>query len=142
MTNGSANYFTTSFVNTTYFTTQVGAYDAKPSDSAYGTFDQGGNLWELNEALVGFSRGSRGGSFHDYEGWMSAASRGSRDPTLEGYHITFRVAAATESAPVPAVRGELVLALAVLCLTTGALLIRRRQVATGSTCTVSRQSSR
>ena len=44
--------------------TMVGEFEN--SESAYGTFDQGGNLWEWNEATRGGaygSRGARGGSF-------------------------------------------------------------------------------
>ena len=60
-TNGSANAPLTAWVDRVHYTTEVGAYDAKPSDSAYGTFDQGGNLWELNEAAIRGGRGARGG---------------------------------------------------------------------------------
>ena len=50
MTNGSANY--NYAIDSPYYRTKVRAYDAKPSDSPYGTFDQGGNVWEWNEAVV------------------------------------------------------------------------------------------
>ena len=40
------------------------------SASPYGTFDQGGNVWEWNEAVVYEThialRGLRGGSYDDY----------------------------------------------------------------------------
>ena len=65
MTNGSANYYSSGHViGSPYYRTEVGAYDAKPSDSPYGTFDQGGNVYEWNEAVLFDSdRGLRGGSF-------------------------------------------------------------------------------
>ena len=45
-------------------TTIVGSYN-RPS--YYGTFDQGGNVWEWNDAIVNASnRGQRGGSFNDF----------------------------------------------------------------------------
>jgi formylglycine-generating enzyme required for sulfatase activity len=44
---GSANW-----ANAVGDTTDVGAYAAKPSESAYGTFDQTGNVWEWNEQLI------------------------------------------------------------------------------------------
>ena len=45
--------------------TPVGSYTG--SASPYGTFDQGGNVWEWNEAIIErlAFRGIRGGSFDD-----------------------------------------------------------------------------
>jgi formylglycine-generating enzyme len=44
-----------------YSLTEVGAFAASPS--AYGTFDQAGNVWERNEAKLGWARGFKGGSW-------------------------------------------------------------------------------
>jgi formylglycine-generating enzyme required for sulfatase activity len=53
MVNGSANYASGGvFVDPVHYYTIVGAYNAKPSVSAYGTYDQGGNVFEWDEAIV------------------------------------------------------------------------------------------
>ena len=72
MVNGSANFNDGgSWGDPTYFTTEVGVYTAKPSDSAYGTFDQGGNFQECNEAISGlYNRGLRGGSYNSDAGTL------------------------------------------------------------------------
>ena len=53
----------------------VGSY-AK-AVSAYGTFDQGGNVWEYNDNQNGDKVALRGGSFYinDHEGYMRSATR-------------------------------------------------------------------
>ncbi|MHC4697182.1 MAG: SUMF1/EgtB/PvdO family nonheme iron enzyme, partial [Planctomycetota bacterium] len=77
MTNGSANYDDDGYaIGNPYYRTEVGAYDSKPSDSPYGTFDQGGNVWEWNESvLYGPYRGVRGGTFRIGGSSLHAASR-------------------------------------------------------------------
>ena len=96
MTNGSANYFGSDFaIGSPYYRTEVGAYDAKPSDSPYGTFDQGGNVWEWKEAIFYSYRGLRGGSFYASGAELHAKYRYfGHDPTLEGVNIGIRVAEA------------------------------------------------
>ena len=72
------------------------------SDSPYGTFDQGGNLWELNDTVMGGSeRGRRGGAFgtDSHQDWhLHASSRSSLDPTLAGGNTGFRVVQIPEPA--------------------------------------------
>ena len=76
--------------------TPVGSYTAKPSTSAYGTFDQAGNLWEWNETLVlGDFYGLRGGSFDNIFG-MEAAHQDSYPAELENRIMGFRVAGVPE----------------------------------------------
>ncbi len=95
MTDGSANYYDSGYgIGSPYYRTEVGGYDAKPSDSPYGTFDQGGNVGEWNEAIFyGSYRSLRGGSFDDYNIGLRAANRNRcYDPTDEDNNIGFRVA--------------------------------------------------
>ncbi len=81
----------------TWGITDVGAYGAN-SDSFYGTNDQGGNVWEWNDAVVsGSSRGLRGGSWF-YGGALDLASsfRYYGGPSGEGSYVGFRVASVPE----------------------------------------------
>ena len=68
------------------------------SESFYGTSDQGGNVWEWNEALIsGSFRGLRGGSFGDSTRTScSPRSGATADPTGESVNIGFRVATVPE----------------------------------------------
>jgi formylglycine-generating enzyme required for sulfatase activity len=94
MINGSANY--NNVVNNVI---AVGSYTAKPSVSAYGTYDQGGNLYEWNETDIygdGTYRGFRGGSFSFGDEYMHAAHRRESLPTHEYVSRGFRVAAVPE----------------------------------------------
>ena len=90
--NGSANY-----AYAVGDLTNVGSYTAKPSNSAYGTFDQGGSVWEWNDTVIsGSSRGLRGGSFFVYGDYLRASYRGLNDPTYESGAVGFRVAEVPE----------------------------------------------
>ena len=87
----------TSWDNNQNYLTNVGAY--AESDSFYGTFDQGGNVWEWNEADIygdSSSRGLRGGVWSDYSYSLAASSRLNDFPAYEGYGIGFRVASVPE----------------------------------------------
>ena len=99
MTNGSANYKDGGHVDPTYYTTECGAYGGKPSDSRYGTFDQGGNVREWNEAIIsGSFRGLRGGSFYSGGGYMPEVIPDFRDPAYETHDLGFRVSVVPEPA--------------------------------------------
>ncbi len=51
-------------IGSPYYRTEIGAFEN--SDSPYGTFDQGGNVWEWTESGFSTTRGVRGGSYFDY----------------------------------------------------------------------------
>ena len=97
-----------------YYRTEVGAFEN--SASPYGTFDQGGNVWEWMDTVMGdtASRIIRGGSYTNPVGSMDAAGRYGQTPTSETSRFGFRVCL------VPEPGGLLVLMLA------GLSLIRRR----------------
>ncbi|MEB2343431.1 MAG: SUMF1/EgtB/PvdO family nonheme iron enzyme [Deltaproteobacteria bacterium] len=71
--------------------TDVGAYTG--SASPYGTFDQGGNVWEWNEQIVsGSDRGIRGGGWSVDAGNLAASSPNHASPPLGSGSLGFRVA--------------------------------------------------
>lgn len=78
--------------------TAAGAY--VQAQGFYGTRDQAGNLWEWNETTIDGDRGLRGGSYDDYQLLLNAWYRDSQDPALDSAFVGFRIAAATDSAPV------------------------------------------
>jgi formylglycine-generating enzyme len=87
----------TSWDNNQNYLTNVGAYTL--SASFYGTFDQGGNVWEWNEADIagnGSSRGLRGGLWYYDSFFLAASVRPDCDPTNEDCSIGFRVASVPE----------------------------------------------
>jgi formylglycine-generating enzyme required for sulfatase activity len=74
-----------------YYRTNAGEFENSPGP--YGTFDQGGNVWEWNDTRILTNyRGLRGGSFVDYSDHLYAASRYYNLPTLYNHEIGFRVA--------------------------------------------------
>ena len=94
-----ANFFTTvhSVTPTTIvdpnqnYLTAVGSYPG--SEGFYGTFDQGGNVYEWNDAvIIGSLRGLRGGSWDFNVDGLRSSYRGSSFPGFEDSDIGFRVA--------------------------------------------------
>lgn len=70
--------------------TDIGNYS---DASFYGTFDQAGNAFEWNDAVIGSSRGLRGGSwggFGDID--LRSSGRFSGSPVIELTNVGFRLA--------------------------------------------------
>jgi formylglycine-generating enzyme required for sulfatase activity len=114
----NANYYTGSAaypIDNGKYTTLVGEF--QNSDSPYGTFDQGGNVWEWNEAILfGSIRGLRGGSFDIGGVYLPASYRIIYDsPTGEEADFGFRVSEVPEPAT-----------MAVFALGSIGMLLRRR----------------
>ena len=96
-------------IGSPYFRTAVGAFTN--SGSPYGTFDQGGNIYEWTEANVFGARGLRGGSYYRTSNGLHAYYRYYYGPTFETCEFGFRVA----SVPEPGSRAMLA-AVAVMAL--------------------------
>ncbi len=97
------------------YLTDVGAYSLSPS--YYGTFDQGGNVWEFNEARYDGVRGRRGASWGEGYAYLQASTRfnfGSSEFSFLGFRMV--------SIPIPE---PSTLLLAVTAFAT--LLIHRRK---------------
>jgi formylglycine-generating enzyme len=97
-----ANYYagdyavtqSSTYSDTLNYLTDAGAFSN--SDSAYDTFDQGGNVWEWNDAVIGSSRGLRGGSWRSNVNGLRSSRRNDLDPTNEREIVGFRVASVPE----------------------------------------------
>jgi hypothetical protein len=104
----------------------VGAHEN--SESAYGTFDQGGNVMEFNETVPEWDiRGIRGGSFF----WGNILGKWDRPLDMHSSDqfsdLGFRVATlALASETVPAVSTPGRLAMLVLVALVGAVVLRPR----------------
>ena len=87
----------TSYSSSQNYLTDAGAYTS--ATSPYGTFDQGGNVWEWNEALIsGSFRGLRGGSWiNNPENMRSSDRFDNRTPPINEHNsVGFRVATVPE----------------------------------------------
>ncbi|MCX6867364.1 MAG: SUMF1/EgtB/PvdO family nonheme iron enzyme [Verrucomicrobia bacterium] len=114
----SANYYFGGYVGYPGMAlTDVGAYGVN-SDSAYGTNDQGGNVYEWNDAVIsGSRRGLRGGAWSNLgDSDLASSGRDGNAPSLEGNGVGFRVA----SVPEPS-------ALVLTMLFSAGLVCRRRR---------------
>ncbi len=96
----NANFYQGGFtIGSPDYLTAVGEFEN--SDSAYGTFDQGGNVWEWNETLIGSGRGLRGGFFGiDAPALASSYRSLNCAPFGETGDLGFRVASVPEPASV------------------------------------------
>jgi formylglycine-generating enzyme required for sulfatase activity len=94
---GSANYWDGDYVGYPGAAlTNVGAYGFN-SDSAYGTNDQAGNVFEWNDAVIsGSSRGLRGGSWGNGVNVLASSYRVGGGPSGEDGFLGFRVASVPE----------------------------------------------
>jgi formylglycine-generating enzyme len=96
----NANYYAAPCVwpiDNGHYTTVAGEF--QNSASAYGTFDQGGNVWEWNDSILYRSyRGLRGGSFGSSPGYLQSSYRYEYDPTNERFDIGLRVVQVPEPA--------------------------------------------
>jgi formylglycine-generating enzyme required for sulfatase activity len=92
----NANFFNNSHtVDHSPYTTDVGYFAGSPS--AYGTFDQGGDVWNWNEtAVTSSSRGLRGGGWDNSSYHLASSYRNHDYPTYESFGFGFRVASVPE----------------------------------------------
>ncbi|MCE5323914.1 formylglycine-generating enzyme family protein [bacterium] len=117
----NATYYNNGYtIGSPYYRTEVGAHEN--SDSAYGTFDQGGNVWEWNEAIPYISgnyasRGMRGGSFVYNDNSLQSSDRNRYNPNYGDTYIGFRVSQVPEPSSIISLLGGL----------TGLIGLRRRK---------------
>ena len=98
-TNNANFYNPPRFTDPTNYLTSVGAFAASPGP--YGTFDQGGDLFQWNEtAVTGSSRGVRGGSYNGTALGLRSSYGLDDVPTDEFFDLGFRVASVPEPSSV------------------------------------------
>ena len=108
------------YSSTQNYLTNVGVFTG--SASAYGTYDQNGNVWNWTDAVIGSSRSRGGGSWSSlyvFADLFSLNQFSNLTPNNARSDTGFRVATVPTTAPEPTVAVSLILA----C---GLLLSRRR----------------
>ena len=95
----------------------VATVGSAAANNYFGTLDQGGDVWEWNDAVIsGSSRGLRGGSWDNNGFFLRASSRDNIGPAIEYDFVGFRVA----SVPEPS-------GLVLTVLASGLMLVRRKR---------------
>ena len=90
-----ANYYNGGYTDPTNSLTPVGYFSTSPS--YYGTFDQSGDVFQWNDAIIsGSFRGLRGGSCYGYSNVLASSYRIIDTPTNENNIVGFRVASVPE----------------------------------------------
>jgi sulfatase modifying factor 1 len=111
ITTADANYN-----NSVGSATDVGSYSGDAS--SYGTFDQGGNVWEWSDAVIaGEDRRIHGGGWAFLGPGLASSDEGRADPSYETFFVGFRLASAV---PEPS-------SMLLTILTSGVMLIRRKR---------------
>ena len=82
------------YSSTQNYLTDAGVFSS--SASAYGTYDQGGNVWEWNDADIGGERGMRGGNWGG--SGLRSTGRNHDNPTFRFAGVGFRVASVAATA--------------------------------------------
>jgi formylglycine-generating enzyme required for sulfatase activity len=95
----NVNYFNYVYTDPTNYLTAVGAFAASPSP--YGTFDQGGDVYQWNESIYSYSdgsnRGLRGGSFATDVNYLQSGVISNLTPAgFNLYYFGFRVSQVPE----------------------------------------------
>jgi formylglycine-generating enzyme len=93
----NANYWNNGYTDPPNYLSAVSTFMASPS--AYGTFDQGGDVCQWNEANInGSYRGMRSGSFEGDGYALRSGFRYNNNPSYERYYLGFRVSQVPEPA--------------------------------------------
>jgi len=99
----------TAFNNALNYLSAGGAYSL--ASSFYGTFDQGGNVFEWDEGISGPNRIERGGSWDQQETRLRATTRIGVPPGFENYNLGFRVVLVPEPSAIGLIGAGLVILL-------------------------------
>lgn len=104
------------FGASSHATNHVGNY---PSASAYGTFDQGGNVWEWNDGTGSLTKVYRGGSSMSLESHLASSFSIAAPPDNRNSAVGFRVAG-IDAIPEPT-------SIVLIMLSGSMILIRRKR---------------